>query len=99
MASNRYVNELNGSATTVKVPHATAGHTTQTYATAPQAQAPQAQAPVYYNTNTQAAPAAQPAPYTAPASSGGYDYATRNRPYGWYAGSDGRVDSGLRGSL
>lgn len=99
MASNRYVNELNGSATTVKVPHATAGHTTQTYAAAPQAQAPQAQAPVYYNTNTQAAPAAQPAPYTAPASSGGYDYATRNRPYGWYAGSDGRVDSGLRGSL
>jgi curli production assembly/transport component CsgG/holdfast attachment protein HfaB len=96
MATNRYVNELNGSTTAVKVPHATQGHTTQTYAAAPQTR-PQAQAPVYYNTQPTAAP--QQAPYTAPATSGGYDHATRNRPYGWYAGSNGSVDSGLRGSL
>ncbi len=32
-------------------------------------------------------------------NTGGYDHGTRNRPYGWYAGSDGSVDSGLRGSL
>jgi|GEM_PF-204584 len=94
--NNRYVNEFNGAATTVKVPHATQGHTTQTYAAAPTYNRAPA-APAY--------PAATPytpqaAPYAAPmTTSGGYDYATRNRPYGWYAGSNGRVDSGLRGSL
>lgn len=47
-------------------------------------------------------PAAAPASATAAApapTNGGYDHGTRNRPYGWYADSAGRVDSGLRGSL
>jgi len=104
--NNRYVNDLNGSAHAVKVPHATQGHTTQTYAAAPAYAAPapiQAQAAPAYPAAAPYAPRAaapqqtmQPAPMT---TSGGYDYGTRNRPYGWYAGSNGRVDSGLRGSL
>ncbi len=104
--NNRYVNELNGSAHSVKVPHATQGHTTQTYAAAPTYAAPapiQAHAAPAYPAAAPYSPRAaapqqtmQPAPMT---TSGGYDYGTRNRPYGWYAGSNGRVDSGLRGSL
>ena len=99
---NRYVNELNGSAHAVKVPHANQGHTTRTYAAAPAYAAPapiQAQAAPAYPAAPNYSPRAaapQPAPMT---TSGGYDYGTRNRPYGWYAGSNGRVDSGLRGSL
>lgn len=81
--NNRYVNDLNGHADAVKVPHANNGHTTNTYAAAPA-----------YTT-----PAVTPAPAYGTANTGGYNYETRNRPYGWYAGSDGRVDSGLRGSL
>lgn len=108
LANNRYVNELNGRADAVKVPHATNGHTTATYAAAPTAPAPAyrapaapayqapAPAPVYTSPSYTPQAAAQPAPTT---NSGGYDYGTRNRPYGWYAGSDGNVDSGLRGSL
>ncbi|MEO0962304.1 MAG: hypothetical protein AAFY01_07750, partial [Pseudomonadota bacterium] len=98
-----YVNDLNGSAHAVKVPHATQGHTTHSYAAAPIYNAPapiQAHAAPAYpaapHYSPRAAAAPQPAPMT---TSGGYDYGTRNRPYGWYAGSNGNVDSGLRGSL
>lgn len=98
--NNRYVNDLNGSSHAVKVPHATQGHTTQTYAAAPTYNAPAPiQAAPAYPAATPYSPRAvapQPAPMT---TSGGYDYGTRNRPYGWYAGSNGNVDSGLRGSL
>lgn len=47
---------------------------------------------------TAAAPRAA-APANTTHTSGGYDHATRNRPYGWYADTSGRVDTGLRGSL
>mgnify|MGYP005842457131 CR=1 FL=1 len=46
-----------------------------------------------------AAPSAAPGTATPAPVSGGYDHATRNRPYGWYADSAGRVDTGLRGAL
>lgn len=101
--NNRYVNDLNGSSHAVKVPHATQGHTTQTYAAAPAYNAPapiQAQAAPAYPAASHYSPRAAAAPQPAPmTNSGGYDYGTRNRPYGWYAGSNGNVDSGLRGSL
>ncbi len=101
--NNRYVNDLNGSSHAVKVPHATQGHTTQTYAAAPTYNAPapiQAHAAPAYPAATPYSPRAAAAPQPAPmTTSGGYDYGTRNRPYGWYAGSNGNVDSGLRGSL
>ena len=72
----------------------------QTYAAPAPIQAHAAPAyPAAHNYSPRAAApqvVTQPAPMT---TSGGYDYGTRNRPYGWYAGSNGSVDSGLRGSL
>lgn len=97
-AGNDPLNDGNYDARPVSSMNAAPQAQATTYAAAPVYNAP-APAQSYNKPAATYAPTAAPAPVYAAPNAGGYDYATRNRPYGWYAETNGSVDSGLRGSL